>query len=369
VALAPEIRHRGMFRATVYGAQIGLQGEFVIPRDPFPKDTVEFDWPSAFVLARLDDVLGRAPGAALSWNGRKIPWDDCSAVAGANCRHELYLVAPLDLKEAPAAGVAVPFVTQLDLRGTQSLGLLPLASETRFTVSTPWQDVSFVGAPLPREIARDDSGVKGSWQLSSNIASRDLTWMSNGAFDGYWPAASEADHRVGVDLREGVPIYQMVERAAKYGPFFLALSFLTYFLFETVSGVRIHVIQYGMLALSIALFSLLLLSLSEPLGFTAGYCISAAMVLLQASLYTGAVTRQRRHGITFGAVLAGLLGFLYVVLTLETFSLLVGSAGLFAALSVAMTVTRRVSWSRASSAVLGGGGLAPRAAAGWLELD
>src|SRR6184192_1436760 len=55
-----------------------------------------------------------------------------------------------------------------------------------------------------------------------------------------------------------VPTYQMVDRASKYAVLFLALSFLTYFLFELISGVSIHFVQYGLLGASIALFSLLL---------------------------------------------------------------------------------------------------------------
>lgn len=47
----------------------------------------------------------------------------------------------------------------------------------------------------------------------------------------------------------------------------------------------------------------------------------------------------------FAAILAGLFGFLYIVLSMELYSLLVGSLALFAALSVVMIVTRHVSWS------------------------
>jgi inner membrane protein len=139
----------------------------------------------------------------------------------------------------------------------------------------------------------------------------------------------------------------MVERSAKYGPLFLALSFLTYFLFEAIAGVRIHIIQYGLLGLSLSLFALLLISLSEPLGFTAGYALSALMVLLQASIYTASVGRALRPAAIFATVLAALFGFLYVALSLEAYSLLVGGLAFFTALSITMVVTRHVDWSKA----------------------
>ena len=129
----------------------------------------------------------------------------------------------------------------------------------------------------------------------------------------------------------------------------MALSFLTYFLFEALSGQRIHLVQYGLLGLSISLFALILVSVAEPLGFAPAYAISAAAVLAQASLYTWSVTGRPRLAAVFAGVLALLFSFLYVVLSLEAYSLLAGTAALFAILSVIMAVTRRVDWSASTA--------------------
>ena len=77
------------------------------------------------------------------------------------------------------------------------------------------------------------------------------------------------------------------------------------------------------------------------IGYDAGYVVSAGLVLLQASVYTAMVTRRVLHSVLFGAMLASLFGFLYVLLSLETYSLLVGSLGLFLALSLIMALTQR----------------------------
>ncbi len=150
---------------------------------------------------------------------------------------------------------------------------------------------------------------------------------------------------VGVALLEAVPTYRIVSRAAKYGMFFLALAFVTCGCFEMLARVRIHPVQYALLGASVVLFPLLLLpALGEAIGFTAAYAAAAA-VALQASAYVGAVTR----GGLLEAAMAGVLGvlfvFLYVVLSLEAWSLLVGALALFLALSVVMAVTRRVEWA------------------------
>ena len=69
--------------------------------------------------------------------------------------------------------------------------------------------------------------------------------------------------------------------------------------------------------------------------------------MAQASAYTAAVTRRAGLAGLFVAVLGGLFGFLYVVLSLEAYALLAGTVALFAALSVVMLVTRRVDWTGA----------------------
>jgi inner membrane protein len=49
-------------------------------------------------------------------------------------------------------------------------------------------------------------------------------------------------------------------------------------------------------------------------------------------------------GTFMGCGLAGLYGFLYLLLRLEDYALLAGSIGLFAMLALVMFATRRVNW-------------------------
>jgi inner membrane protein len=99
------------------------------------------------------------------------------------------------------------------------------------------------------------------------------------------------------------------------------------------------------LALSLSMFSLLLLSLSEPIGYTAGYIVSAGLVLVQSSLYTAAVAKRAVPALVFAGMQASLFVFIYVLLDLETYSLLIGALALFAIISVLMVLVQRVNWS------------------------
>jgi inner membrane protein len=321
-----------------------LSGSFAIPPDAdLPEGALQ--WQDAFVMLTASDIRALKSSASLSWKGQSLPWSDCLRDADGTCSSTLSVTAHPVLVVPPTQGEPISFETQFELRGTGAFRLVPLGKEVDLNVSAPWPTPSFVGAFLPETSTVTGDAFEATWHVSSNIATGPAVWSALQLL-GNRPWSHSSD-QIGVELLEAVPTYQMVDRASKYAVLFLALSFLTYFLFELVSRVRIHLIQYGLLGASIALFSLLLISLSEPLGFATGYGVSAMLILMQASLYTAAVTRRARLAAVFAAILAALFGFLYVVLTLESYSLMTGSLALFVGLSVVMVVTRHLDWSRA----------------------
>ena len=101
-----------------------------------------------------------------------------------------------------------------------------------------------------------------------------------------------------------------------------------------------------MLGLSLSLFSLLLISLAEPVGYTNGYLISAGLVLIQSTLYTAAVARRFKPAFLFALMLTSLFAFLYVLLGLETYSLLIGALALFVVVSALMVLTQMINLPR-----------------------
>jgi len=344
--LDPELRKRGLFHSVVYTADFRLSGRFAMPADIAAPDGAALLWPEAFVALMASDLRALKSNASMTWSGRPLSWGDCPQDADGSCGGALFVLARPGLVGPPTPGDSIPFETQLALRGTGAFRFAPIGQEVDFGLSAPWPTPGFVGAILPSSSNVTGSGFEAAWHVSSNIATGRAVWSSfNALLGGH--AWQRPQDQIGVELLEAVPTYRMVDRASKYAVLFLALSFLTYFLFELVSRTRIHFVQYGLLGSSIVLFSLLLISLSEPLGFDLGYVIGSGLILLQASLYTAAVTRRLRLALVFASMLAALFGFLYIVLTLETYALLAGSLALFVALSLVMVVTRHLDWSSA----------------------
>jgi inner membrane protein len=138
--------------------------------------------------------------------------------------------------------------------------------------------------------------------------------------------------------------YRHVERSIKHGILLIALLFIVFFLFEIISGLRIHAFQYSLIGIALCLSYIGLLALSEVMSFSAAYWVSAAMTSLMIALYSLKVLRSPGRGGIIAVGLALVYAFLFIILRLQDYSLLVGAAGLFPALAVVMYVTRNLDW-------------------------
>jgi len=96
--------------------------------------------------------------------------------------------------------------------------------------------------------------------------------------------------------------------------------------------------------LALAIFFLLLVSLSEHIPFGAAYLVSAAACIGLLGFYLSAVLRSLARGLGFAAMLAALYAALYGVLVSEDNALVLGSGLLFCVLATIMVVTRKVDW-------------------------
>jgi inner membrane protein len=157
--------------------------------------------------------------------------------------------------------------------------------------------------------------------------------------------ASFAGLGVGVSFYEPVDIYQRNYRAVHYAVLLIVITFLTFFLWEHMSGIAIHGMQYLMVGLALALFYLLLLALSEHMSFDVAYAASAGALVTLITVYLTGVLGRLPLALGAGAGLATLYTMLYWILRSEAYSLLMGALLLFGVLATLMIATRRVDWA------------------------
>ncbi len=165
--------------------------------------------------------------------------------------------------------------------------------------------------------------------------------------------------------------FRSIHRSLHYITLFLGLVFLTYFLFEVLTGKRLHPAQYVLVGIAQTIFYLLLLSLAEHLGFDISYLIAGGSTVALFAVNTEWVFGSRKLACRSLAVFATLYVFIYVLLRVEAYALLVGAAASFAAVAAAMYVTRNVDWygSGAPTANFNAASSVPgsRTAESWLE--
>jgi inner membrane protein len=147
-----------------------------------------------------------------------------------------------------------------------------------------------------------------------------------------------------VRLIQPVDEYLKNTRSAKYAILIIGLTFLLYFIFEVLRRIFIHPFQYLLVGLALTVFYLLLLSLSEHLGFNTAYLISSIATIGLICGYSSSMLGIRRLVWQLMGMLIAVYGFIFVLLQLEDFALLAGSIGVFVALAVVMYSSRKVDW-------------------------
>ncbi|MBY0068153.1 inner membrane CreD family protein [Empedobacter falsenii] len=105
-------------------------------------------------------------------------------------------------------------------------------------------------------------------------------------------------------------------------------------------------VQYALVGFAICVNFVLLLSLSEYLGFDIAYFISSGATILLITFFVNSFLKS--FGLTFKITLMLILlyTFIYSVLQLKEHALLVGSIGLFIIVAILMYYSKNIEWNR-----------------------
>jgi len=345
-----EPRYRGIFNVNGYTMKATLDARWVNldslrPVAQHAGATLQCETPQIFV------AVGDARGirrATITVAGDALP----VLPGAAHPSHPRGFHA--ELAGAPIQAGA-PFAAEisLELVGTGDLAFAPIAGTTHVALASNWPHPSFGGRFLPLARTITEQGFKASWQLNALATSAPQEMLdgnaacaldgneSQGVVDG---KAARCIETFGVAFFDPVNAYVLSDRATKYGLLFIALTFVGVGLVEVLRRLRVHPMQYLLVGSAIAIFFLLLVSLTEHVGFDRAYLAGATACTVLLTFYGGFVLRGWRAGLVFGAGITVLYGALYTLLQLEQSALIVGSLLLFAVLAGVMVATRRVDW-------------------------
>ncbi len=330
--LFPEQRHRSIYDVMVYESKVAISGYFVAPDFEALKIDPELVlWDKAELSVGINDLRGISELAELNWNDRKFTFSPGieNSVLG---KDGITIKLPADIANAFPG----EFSCNFRLKGAESLQFAPLGEITEVKMKSAWNDPGFVGNFLPEKSEITQEGFTANWKVLHFNRNFPQAWKDN--------SYSVTDSDFGVKLVTVADHYQKNMRSAKYGILVILFTFLSFFLNEIITKQRIHPFQYILVGISILIFYLLLLSVSEQIGFNFGYLISAVSVILMVLLYSRTFLKKWSNSFILTLILATSFGFIFILLQLESFALLAGSIGLFAVLALIMFFTRKINW-------------------------
>jgi inner membrane protein len=241
---------------------------------------------------------------------------------------------------------SLDFSFDLSVSGTEQLQFLPFAAATHVALDSSWANPSFNGAFGTDTAATvTPQGFAADWRVLQLNRDYPQQWQ-----DGAVGAPQIEASGFGVAFYQPVDAYQRNYRASHYAFLFIALTFMVMFLLENTTGFALHPVQYAMTGAALAIFFLVLLALSEHLGFGGAYGLAAGALCVLLAVYYSGIAGSLRTGIVIGAIAAVCYGLLYLLILSEENALMFGSLSLFAALAAIMVATRRIDWYRLRAA-------------------
>jgi inner membrane protein len=332
-----ELRSRGIYQARLFHADNRISGHFSLPaRLGIKEDFADYRFDQPFLAVGISDIRGIENALKLELDGQSLDFIPGSQVGWLGEGVHVALPA-LNTEQA----TELDFGFDLRLQGTGVLQVLPVGKTSAVSLTADWPHPSFIGNYLPAQRKVTDQGFTANWQasfFSTNLQEALNSCVTSG------DCAVFSGRSFGVSFIDPVDQYLKSDRAIKYALLFIVLTFAGFFLFEVLKSLAVHPVQYALVGVALAFFYLLLLSLSEHIGFALAYLLSASGCVLLIGFYVCHVLRSVRHGLSFSAGLAALYGLLYGLLSAEDYALLMGSLLLFGLLGVFMVLTRKLDW-------------------------
>ncbi|MGV0924170.1 cell envelope integrity protein CreD [Empedobacter tilapiae] len=226
----------------------------------------------------------------------------------------------------------------LVMKGSQMLNIIPSAINTKVDLTTNWKDLKYDGNFLPNSDPETKNGKTNvKWSIYQQNPLQGQIWQD---------ASNFSDYSFGINFLQMNDHYDKTYRSTKYAILFIGLTFVAFFFIESRNNFNIHLVQYALVGFAICVNFVLLLSLSEYLGFDIAYFLSSGATILLITFFVNSFLKS--FGLTFKITLMLILlyAFIYSVLQLKEHALLVGSIGLFIIVAILMYYSKNIEWNK-----------------------
>jgi inner membrane protein len=354
--VSPTRLSRGIFDAVVYNSTVELDSKFDFPKlSELGIQESAVIWKDSYYTFSLSDMRGITENPLVT-NGVKTlepePSSDTGISLIPNERNNDYGQPKARPGRSTSAGMVMKtgwstkddfggdVKMKLELKGSRKLYFIPAGKTTEVKVAGDWQAPSFNGnfSPDSREVG--ENNFSAVWKILH----------FNRPFAGQWVGNEQtlSGSEFGVDLILPADQYQKSVRTAKYGVLIIMLTFVALLLVEITRRKRIHPFQYILIGAALTIYYILLLSISEHLGYNISYLIASAATVVLITMYATSFLNSAKLAALLAGVLSIFYLFIFIIIQEQDYSLLLGSIGLFVTVALLMYFSRKVNWYETS---------------------
>ena len=325
---------RSIYKSNVFTTKMQFDGKYVNPNfasKGIPAENIY--WNRAKILIRTTNLKSLKDEVKMKIGKQNLAFE--SVASGTNDSIESLETNYFDFQSLQND---TKFNFTISFNGSKQVKMVPIGKTTDAKMTSNWNSPNFNGnfSPISREIT--DNGFEANWKILH---------FNRPFAQKYFEVLPElGKYAFTVDFITPVDEYQQSERASKYGFLVIGLTFLIFFLIQSISKINIHIFQYSMIGIALIMFYTLLISITEHSSFSFAYLVAGASVIAMISLYSISILKDKKFPMFIGVSLSVLYTFIYVIIQLEDYALLVGSIGLFLILAAVMYFSRKIEWNK-----------------------
>lgn len=328
---------RGIFNPIVFTANMNFKGNFTSP--DFAKLNIAPEnilWNKASIIVKTTNLKSIKSELKVELNSQKLSFEPQN---NDKTDYSLLSTSVFDYKSL-ATNDKINFNFNIVYNGSNSLKFVPIGKVTNIAIDSDWQSPSFEGTFASNDTTKSisETGFHADWKVL------DINRTFSQQYSNVLPDLD--DYLFGVKLIETVDEYQQNERVSKYGFLVIGLTFLIFFLIQSISKINIHIFQYSMIGIALIMFYTLLISITEHSSFSLAYGISGIAVVALIMLYSVSILKNKKFPMFIATSLSVLYAFIFVIIQMEDYALLAGSIGLFFILAAVMYFSRKIDWSK-----------------------
>jgi inner membrane protein len=323
---------RSIYKSNVFTTQMKYSGKFLNPNfKNIPAENIH--WNHSKIVIKTSNLKSLKDEVKIKIDNQELTFEPANSETTDSIEslETNYFNYTAMQKEAS-------FKFDIAFNGSQQIKIVPIGKTTTVNMASNWNSPNFNGNYAPTTRAITDEGFKATWKI--------LHFNRPFAQQYFESLPSLYKYSLAVDFITPVDEYQQNERASKYGFLVIGLTFLIFFLIQSISKINIHIFQYTMIGIALIMFYTLLISITEHSSFSFAYGIAASAVVVLISTYSVSILKDKKFPLFIGASLTVLYTFIFVIIQLEDYALLVGSIGLFLILAAVMYFSRKIEWNK-----------------------